>query len=106
MNVHDRVVLYMNNIVIPQALRKYVLDHLQSAQQGVTGMLVWAQATMYWPGISVESDIESKMQVFSHHVIEIPHDSKGFRSKSLEFQLYHLSYFFETTSSLRESSSC
>ena len=63
LNVHDGVVLYMDRIVIPQALRKHVLDHLHSAHQGVTGMLARAQATMYWPGISL--DIESKRQICS-----------------------------------------
>ena len=58
LNVHDGVVLYMDRIVIPQGLRKHVLDHLHSAHQGVTGMLARAEATMYWSGISV--DIKSK----------------------------------------------
>ena len=63
LNVHDGIALYMDRIVIPPALRKYILDHRYSAHQGVTGMLSRVQATMYWPGISV--DIESKRQFCS-----------------------------------------
>ena len=46
LNAHDGVVLYMDRVVIPQALSKHVLNHLRSAHQGVTRMLAWAQATM------------------------------------------------------------
>ena len=48
----DNVVLYMDRIVIPVALRRRIIDNLHSAHQGVSGMFSRAQASVFWPGIS------------------------------------------------------
>ena len=40
------------NIVIPQSLRVEFLDALHSAYQGVTSMIVRAESSVFWPGIT------------------------------------------------------
>ena len=48
----DGVPLYKNRVVIPSALRPLVLETLHSAHQGVTGMTLRAQASVWWPGVT------------------------------------------------------
>ena len=48
----DGVPLYKSRVVIPSALRPLVLETLHSAHQGVTGMTLRAQASVWWPGIT------------------------------------------------------
>ena len=48
----DGVILYKDRVVIPQSLRKEVLDALHSAQQRVTSMIVRAETSVFWPGIT------------------------------------------------------
>ncbi len=56
----DGVVIYMDRIVIPMALRSRIVDNLHSAHQGVSGMFSCAQACVFWPGMS--ADIEAARQ--------------------------------------------
>ena len=60
LNVHEDVILYMDRIIVPQPLRREILDNLHSAHQGVCNMLARAQTLVFWPGISV--DVESRRQ--------------------------------------------
>ena len=55
--VIDEVVLYKNRIVIPQTLRKDVLQFLHSAHQGVSAMNERAKVEVYWPNIT--NDIQN-----------------------------------------------
>ena len=55
--VIDEVVLYKNRIVIPQSLRKDVLQSLHSAHQGVSAMNERAKVEIYWPNIT--NDIQN-----------------------------------------------
>ena len=48
----DGVPLYKERVVIPSTLRPLVLETLHSAHQGVTGMTLRAQASVWWPGIT------------------------------------------------------
>ena len=49
--VFDNVVLMQDRVVIPP-LRKQVLLALHSAHQGVNGMGLNVQSTVFWPGIT------------------------------------------------------
>ena len=48
----DDICICDGRIIIPQALRKEVLDCLHSAHQGVAGMKARAARSVFWPGIS------------------------------------------------------
>lgn len=48
----DGVILYKDRVVIPQSLRKEVLEALHSAHQGVTSMIARAETSVFWPGIT------------------------------------------------------
>jgi len=45
------IVLLDKRLVIPQTLRKVVLDNLHAANQGVSGMKFRANRCVYWPGL-------------------------------------------------------
>ena len=49
---HNNIVYMDNRIVIPRKLRKQVLENLHSAHQGIQGMKLRANASIYWPGMS------------------------------------------------------
>ena len=48
----DRVPLYKGRVIVPVSLRSAVLETLHSAHQGVTGMTLRAQGSVWWPGIT------------------------------------------------------
>ena len=48
----DGVPLFKSRVVVPAALRPAVLETLHSAHQGVTGMTLRAQSSVWWPGIT------------------------------------------------------
>ena len=48
----DGVPLYKDRVIIPSSLRPLVLETLHSAHQGVTGMTLRAQSSVWWPGIT------------------------------------------------------
>ena len=48
----DGVPLYKGRVIIPVSLRRAVLETLHSAHQGVTGMTLRAQSSVWWPGIT------------------------------------------------------
>ena len=48
----DDIVYLDKRIVIPSKLRKYILEHLHSAHQGINSMKIRANDCVYWPGIS------------------------------------------------------
>ena len=52
LRVLDVVAMYGDRTIIPQGLRKDVLVVLHSAHQGVTGMNLRAEQSVYWPGIT------------------------------------------------------
>ena len=54
----DGVAVYKNRIVVPPALREEVLAGLHAAHQGVSSMLARAEASVFWPDITV--DISNK----------------------------------------------
>ena len=56
--VFDGVLLYNDRVVIPPCLRKDVLHALHSAHQGVSGMTLNAQDTVFWPGITRDIELE------------------------------------------------
>ena len=43
-------------IIVPEKLRPRVLETLHSAHQGVYTMMIRAQDTVYWPGLSRDID--------------------------------------------------
>ena len=49
----DGVVSYKDRVVIPPSLRNEVLTSLHAAHQGVTSMTARAEASVFWPGITV-----------------------------------------------------
>ena len=54
LSVQDGVVLYKERLFIPNRLRQRVLDTLHSPHQGITGMLLRAERSMFWPGMSLD----------------------------------------------------
>jgi len=49
----DGVAIYNSRIIIPPALRQETLSVLHSAHQGVTSMTARAEASVFWPGITI-----------------------------------------------------
>ena len=60
----DGVVMCNDRVIVPESLRKDVLDILHSAHQGVSSMESRAQCLLYWPGM--HSDIASRRNNCSH----------------------------------------
>ena len=52
LTVYDGVLLYNDRTVIPPSARPRVLQVLHSAHQGVTGMTLRAEQSVFWPGMS------------------------------------------------------
>ena len=52
LRVLDGVAMYGDRTIIPQGLQREVLAILHSAHQGVTGMNLRAERSVYWPGIT------------------------------------------------------
>ena len=48
----DGVLLYQDRVVVPQTLRRRVLQHLHAAHQGISTMEQRARAIVFWPGMS------------------------------------------------------
>ena len=48
------VVLFRGRIVVPEVLRPDVLVGFQRAHQGTTGMSLWWQDLVWWPGFTVD----------------------------------------------------
>ena len=48
----DGVVMFKERVVVPLALRKVVLETLHAAHQGVRGMQLRAERSVWWPGIT------------------------------------------------------
>ena len=55
LTVVDGVIVYDERVVIPDSLRREVLDTLHGAHQGCSGMMGRAAAAVFWPGMT--SDI-------------------------------------------------
>ena len=51
LSVLDNTVMYDSRVVVPETLRKEVLEGLHTVYQGVGGMLAGALDTVFWPGI-------------------------------------------------------
>ena len=52
LSVHQGVVLYGNRVVVPQGMKKKVLQGLHAAHQGRERALQRARQCVYWPGIT------------------------------------------------------
>ena len=52
LRVLDGVAMYGDRAIIPKGLRQEVLVVLHSAHQGVTGMTLRAERSVFWPGIT------------------------------------------------------
>ena len=50
--IDDRLVLKGDRIIIPQALRKEVLNAILTGHQGETKCLLLARESVFWPGIT------------------------------------------------------
>ena len=46
------ILLFKNRVVVPQSLRKEILDTLHSGHQGVTAMVDIASQAVFWPGMN------------------------------------------------------
>ena len=51
LSVSNNVILMDERVVVPPLLRRYVLQTLHSAHQGVSNMKARANKTVYWPGM-------------------------------------------------------
>ena len=51
---HEGVLLHQDRVIIPQSLRRQVLQHLHAAHQGASTMERRARAMMYWPGMTAD----------------------------------------------------
>ena len=56
----DGVALFKDRIIIPKSLRTLVLATLHSAHQGVSSMFSRAQATVFWPGMTLDLETARK----------------------------------------------
>ena len=54
LSTSDGVILYKNRIVVPPQLRQDILSNLHSAHQGVSSMISRAEASVFWPGITLD----------------------------------------------------
>ena len=52
--VNMGAVMYKDRVVVPQSLRKCVLEYLHSAHQGVSTMAMRAQSIIFWPGMTAD----------------------------------------------------
>ena len=69
----DGVPLYKGRVIIPERLRQSVLETLHSAHQGVTGMTLRAQSSVWWPGITPQiKETREKCQVCHEHTPSQP----------------------------------
>jgi len=48
----DGVALYKDRIIIPEQLRRSIIDSLHAAHHGVTSMVTRADSSVFWPGIT------------------------------------------------------
>ena len=48
----NEILLFKDRMVIPQSLRKEVLDTLHAGHQGVTSMVDIASQSVFWPGMN------------------------------------------------------
>ena len=53
-HVSEGVPLYGERTIVPRGLRQAVLTMLHSAHQGVTGMMLRAGTSVYWPRITAD----------------------------------------------------
>ena len=69
----DGVPLYKGRVIVPVALRAAVLETLHSAHQGVTGMTLRAQGSVWWPGITPQiKELRDKCKNCIEHVPSQP----------------------------------
>ena len=47
----NNIVLYQEKLIVPKAIRTYMMQVLHSAHQGCTGMIARATKSIHWPGI-------------------------------------------------------
>ena len=71
---YDHVIMYQDRVVIPPSLREEVLDSIHSAHQGISAMTLFAQSTVFWPGIS--HDIERTRKICRPCIRNAPSQSK------------------------------
>ena len=50
--VYNGIILCKDSVVIPPSLRSEVLESIHAAHQSETAMLLTAQSSVFWPGIS------------------------------------------------------
>ena len=69
----DGVPLYKGRVIVPLSLRGPVLETLHSAHQGVTGMTLRAQESVWWPGITPQiKEIRDKCKNCVEHAPSQP----------------------------------
>ena len=69
----DGVPLYKGRLVAPTELRPAILETLHSAHQGVTGMTLRAQGSVWWPGITPQiREIRDKCKNCTEHAPSQP----------------------------------
>jgi hypothetical protein len=59
MVIIDNLVYRGNCLVVPETLRKEMLDHIHLSHLGVTKCILKARQVLYWPGMS--RDIENRV---------------------------------------------
>ena len=47
-------IMYNDRVVVPQSLRKVILNNLHAAHQGVSTMTMRAQSIIFWPGMTAD----------------------------------------------------
>ena len=70
----DGVALLDQRTVIPQSLRRQMLESLHSAHQGVTGMKARANQSIYWPGM--DASIKQYKETCSYCLTNAPSQPK------------------------------
>ena len=66
--IDDGLVLKGDRIVIPQSLKKEVLEAIHTGHQGKTKCLLLARKSVFWPGITNDvRDMVQKCEVCSRH---------------------------------------
>lgn len=56
LSLYEDVLLYRNRVIVPETLRKHVMDMLHEGHKGTVAMKAEARSTVYWPNMDQDVD--------------------------------------------------
>ena len=74
LSLHENVLLYRNRILVPEMLRKRVMEMLHDSHKGIVAMKAEARSFVYWPNMDqdleqITSNCESCLTNLTHKAI-------------------------------------